>query len=101
MSLNDAISSDLNLSVEDLTNVATELISQQNVTVIKPRLNFDSDGFSSECSDASAPPNYVFGAIPSTSKAVTFRPVEIKTAQEISKTDNGGYIKTLSFVKTS
>lgn len=89
MSLNDAISSDLNLSVEDLTNVATELISQQNVPVIKTRLNFDSDGFSSECSDASAPPNYVFGATPSTSKAVTFRPIEVKTAQEISKTDNG------------
>lgn len=92
MSLNDAISSDLNLSVEDLTNVATELISQQNVPVIpKTRLNFDSDGFSSECSDASAPPNYIFGVTPSTSKAVTFRPVEIKTAQEISKTDNGMY----------
>lgn len=55
MSLNDALSSDLNLSVEDLQNVATQLILQQNVdcTVLQPTLNFDSDGFSSECSDIS------------------------------------------------
>lgn len=73
MSLNDAISSDLNLSVEDLTNVATELISQQNVPVIpKTRLNFDSDGFSSECSDASAPPNYIFGVTPPRRKQLLF-----------------------------
>jgi hypothetical protein len=57
MSLSDAISSsDLNLSVEDLKNVATELISQQNVEIpdkicLKTSLTSDSDGFSSECSD--------------------------------------------------
>ncbi|KAJ8919010.1 hypothetical protein NQ315_016915 [Exocentrus adspersus] len=58
MSLNDALSSNLNLSVEDLRNVAAQLISQQNVTVPKERtlqnINCDSDGFSSECSDISS-----------------------------------------------
>lgn len=57
MSLNDALSSDLNLSVDDLRNVAAQLISQQNVTpsskFLQTSLNFDSDGFSSECSDIS------------------------------------------------
>ncbi|XP_018571737.1 uncharacterized protein LOC111691779 [Anoplophora glabripennis] len=59
MSLNDALSSDLNLSVEDLRNVAAQLISQQNVAGSKDRIlqtsiNCDSDGFSSECSDISS-----------------------------------------------
>ncbi|KAJ8930746.1 hypothetical protein NQ314_016418 [Rhamnusium bicolor] len=62
MSLNDALSSDLNLSVDDLRNVAAQLISQQNVVGNKDRIalgiaqtniNCDSDGFSSECSDIS------------------------------------------------
>lgn len=55
MSLNDALSLDLNLSVDDLRNVAAQLISQQNVstTRINQNLNCDSDGFSSECSDIS------------------------------------------------
>lgn len=57
MSLNDALSSDLNLSVDDLRNVAAQLISQQNVApqskFLQTSLNFDSDGFSSECSDIS------------------------------------------------
>ncbi|CAG9856710.1 unnamed protein product [Phyllotreta striolata] len=60
MSLNDALSLDLNLSVDDLRNVAAQLISQQNViththSTKTPHinLNFDSDGFSSECSDIS------------------------------------------------
>lgn len=58
MSLNDALSSDLNLSVEDLRNLAAQLISQQgipNKDRILPQtsFNFDSDGFSSECSDIS------------------------------------------------
>lgn len=59
MSLNDALSSDLNLSVEDLRNVAAQLISQQNVSgnkdrIIQTSINCDSDGFSSECSDISS-----------------------------------------------
>lgn len=68
MSLNDAISSDLNLSVEDLKNVASELISQQNTPKIAPKssINLDSDGFSSECSDVS------FSSTPSTSSYITF-----------------------------
>lgn len=57
MSLNDALSLDLNLSEDDLRSVAAELISQQNVTstsrLISSSLNCDSDGFSSECSDIS------------------------------------------------
>lgn len=59
MSLNDALASDLNLSVDDLRNVATQLIIQQNITSGKDRvvpklgLVCDSDGgFSSECSDS-------------------------------------------------
>ncbi|KAJ8938157.1 hypothetical protein NQ318_011922 [Aromia moschata] len=58
MSLNDALSSDLNLSVDDLRNVAAQLISQQNVVgnkdrIVQTNINCDSDGFSSECSDIS------------------------------------------------
>lgn len=56
MSLNDALSLDLNLSADDLRNVAAQLISQQNLTTtnrIVQNLNCDSDGFSSECSDIS------------------------------------------------
>lgn len=58
MSLNDALSLDLNLSVDDLRNVAAQLISQQNVVAHPTKighinLNCDSDGFSSECSDIS------------------------------------------------
>ncbi|XP_028129079.2 high mobility group protein 20A-like [Diabrotica virgifera virgifera] len=57
MSLNDALSLDLNLSVDDLRNVAAKLISQQNIVGHPPKLshslNCDSDGFSSECSDIS------------------------------------------------
>lgn len=56
MSLNDALSLDLNLSADDLRNVAAQLISQQNVSAtnrIIQNLNCDSDGFSSECSDIS------------------------------------------------
>ncbi|EEZ97332.1 uncharacterized protein LOC659902 [Tribolium castaneum] len=72
MSLNDAISSGLNLSVEDLKKVANELISQQNVgtkdkVCVKSSINLDSDGFSSECSDVS------FTSTPSTSSSyITF-----------------------------
>lgn len=56
MSLNDALSLDLNLSADDLRNVAAQLISQQNLSAksrIIQTLNCDSDGFSSECSDIS------------------------------------------------
>lgn len=56
MSLNDALSLDLNLSADDLRNVAAQLISQQNLSTTNRlihNLNFDSDGFSSECSDIS------------------------------------------------
>lgn len=56
MSLNDALSLDLNLSADDLRNVAAQLISQQNLSAtnrIIQNLNCDSDGFSSECSDIS------------------------------------------------
>lgn len=55
MSLNDALSLDLNLSADDLRNVAAKLISQQNVSTnrILQNLSCDSDGFSSECSDIS------------------------------------------------
>ncbi|XP_057667817.1 high mobility group protein 20A-like [Diorhabda carinulata] len=58
MSLNDALSLDLNLSVDDLRNVAAKLISEQNVVTHPTKtshtnFNFDSDGFSSECSDIS------------------------------------------------
>lgn len=56
MSLNDALSLDLNLSADDLRNVAAQLISQQNVSAsnrIIQTINCDSDGFSSECSDIS------------------------------------------------
>ncbi|KAF7274521.1 hypothetical protein GWI33_012826 [Rhynchophorus ferrugineus] len=59
MSLNDALSSDLNLSVDDLRSVAAQLIIQQNVVSSKDRIApntgrvCDSDGgFSSECSDS-------------------------------------------------
>ncbi|XP_030758897.1 uncharacterized protein LOC115884448 isoform X2 [Sitophilus oryzae] len=60
MSLNDALSSNLNLSVDDLRNVAAQLIIQQNVVCSKDRTVpnamgriCDSDGgFSSECSDS-------------------------------------------------
>nr|XP_023021034.1 uncharacterized protein LOC111509505 [Leptinotarsa decemlineata] len=58
MSLNDALSLDSNLSVDDLRNVAAQLISQQNVVthtskLAQTNLSCDSDGFSSECSDIS------------------------------------------------
>ncbi|KAG5895658.1 hypothetical protein JTB14_008667 [Gonioctena quinquepunctata] len=57
MSLNDALSLDSNLSVDDLRNVAAQLISQQNVATHPEKnalnLSCDSDGFSSECSDIS------------------------------------------------
>lgn len=56
MSLNDALSLDLNLSADDLRNVAAQLISQQNLSAtnrIIQNLSCDSDGFSSECSDIS------------------------------------------------
>lgn len=56
MSLNDALSLDLNLSADDLRNVAAQLISQQNLSTrnrLIQTLNCDSDGFSSECSDIS------------------------------------------------
>ncbi|KAJ8979446.1 hypothetical protein NQ317_006760 [Molorchus minor] len=51
MSLSDALSSDLNLSVDDLRNVAAQLISQQNITGSRDRLvpasiNCDSDAAS-------------------------------------------------------
>lgn len=59
MSLNDAISSDFNLSSDDLRKVAAQLIVQQNIrtskqrTVPNLRMTCDSDGgFSSECSDS-------------------------------------------------
>ncbi|KAK9721982.1 HMG (high mobility group) box [Popillia japonica] len=60
MSLNDALSSNLNLSVEDLQNVATQLLLQQNKTEIQKICSTvtcdvigDSDGFTSESSDVS------------------------------------------------
>lgn len=59
MSLNDAISSNMNLSSDDLQSVATQLILQQNLVPAKAsalpdlRITCDSDGgFSSECSDS-------------------------------------------------
>lgn len=59
MSLNDALSSDLNLSVDDLRSVAAQLIIQQNIVSSKDKVApnagrvCDSDGgFSSECSDS-------------------------------------------------
>ncbi|XP_048522964.1 uncharacterized protein LOC109542424 isoform X2 [Dendroctonus ponderosae] len=55
MSLNEALSSDMNLSSESLRKVATQLIIQQNTGTKKPaiRMTCDSDGgFSSECSDS-------------------------------------------------
>ncbi|CAH1981496.1 unnamed protein product [Acanthoscelides obtectus] len=51
MSVNDALSLNLNLSIDDLRNVAARLISQQNTQKVLP--SCDSDGFSSECSDYS------------------------------------------------
>nr|CAI5863496.1 unnamed protein product [Callosobruchus analis] len=51
MSVNDALSLNLNLSIDDLRNVAARLISQQNTLKTLP--SCDSDGFSSECSDYS------------------------------------------------
>lgn len=60
MSLNDALSSNLNLSVEDLQNVATQLLLQQNKAEIQKICSTvtcdvigDSDGFTSESSDVS------------------------------------------------
>lgn len=47
MSLNDAIASNLNLSVEDLKSLATELILQQNV---KDDSSTTSDNYVSDCS---------------------------------------------------
>lgn len=61
MSLNDAISSNMNLSSDDLQSVATQLIlnTKQNLVIAKAsavpdlRITCDSDGgFSSECSDS-------------------------------------------------
>lgn len=64
MSLNDALSSSLNLSAEDLKNLATELILQQNNTktskdspLVLQQVSagslssIDSDDYTSECSD--------------------------------------------------
>lgn len=64
MSLNDALSSNLNLSAEDLKNLATELILQQNSSksnkdspLVFQQLgagslsSIDSDDYTSECSD--------------------------------------------------
>ncbi|KAJ3619587.1 hypothetical protein MTP99_005257 [Tenebrio molitor] len=65
MSLSDAISSsDLNLSVEDLKNVATELISQQNVEIpdkicLKTDVGFVSGGFVAESLAAPKDPKFV------------------------------------------
>ncbi|GJQ69246.1 hypothetical protein Trydic_g6393 [Trypoxylus dichotomus] len=60
MSLSDALSSNLNLSVEDLQNVATQLLLQQNKSEIQKICSTvtcdvigDSDGFTSESSDVS------------------------------------------------
>lgn len=60
MSVNDALSSNLNLSVEDLQNVATQLLLQQNKTdsqkacsTVTCDIIGDSDGFTSESSDVS------------------------------------------------
>lgn len=95
MSLTDALSSDLNLSEEDLKNVASELISQQNIAVpnktFKTSVNFDSDGFSSECSDvsftsASSVSSYITltSTTPSTSKEskfITILPTKISNGK--------------------
>lgn len=63
--LNEALLTDLNLSVEELHDVASQLILQEDNkltgTNYRERIhlrtfnfNFDSDGFSSECSDISS-----------------------------------------------
>ncbi|KAJ3619588.1 hypothetical protein MTP99_005257 [Tenebrio molitor] len=62
MSLSDAISSsDLNLSVEDLKNVATELISQQNRWLLSEcsDVGFVSGGFVAESLAAPKDPKFV------------------------------------------
>ncbi|XP_060523502.1 protein unc-13 homolog 4B [Cylas formicarius] len=55
MTVNDALSKNLNLSVEDLKNVAAQLILQESILDTKPTTGLricESDGFSSECSDS-------------------------------------------------
>lgn len=78
MSLTDALESDLNLSEDDLRNVATQLIIQQTITpgkdgtVPKIGLLCDSDGgFSSECSDSTYTTSRLTNMYPSLTKFST------------------------------
>lgn len=58
MSLDDELTTTLNLSVEDIQNVATQLLSQDGANKINKEISIDllcdSDGFTSESSDTNA-----------------------------------------------
>ncbi|KAL3277526.1 hypothetical protein HHI36_012871 [Cryptolaemus montrouzieri] len=91
--LNEALLSDLNLSVEALHNVASQLILQEDNKVVLPNnsrerihlrtfnFNFDSDGFSSECSDISSSSAPITPSVFS----VTSLPDDAKTISKSSK----------------